>query len=157
MKKIKTKCHLCNVTTKNEVTPEICPQCGTSWTEPGETVVKMAYGQYVTGKVYGGWDGHLYLTNKRLFFYKISKIGSGAGGAVGGLVGGLIEGAINAVQRGEAIAFSLGYNEIASVEIRKRGLFGKDLFINSTDGESRKIQIGKIALWEAAINEVIPK
>ena len=157
MAKIKTKCHLCSGTTKSEVAPEYCPYCGTSLTQQAETAIKQAYSQFVTGKVYGGWDGFLYLTNMRLFFYKTSKIGGGAGGAVGGLVGGLIEGAINSVKKGDAIAFSLAYNEIVSVEVKKRGLFGKNLFINTTAGESHKIQTGKIATWETAINEVIPK
>ena len=155
MKKVKTKCHLCNDVTKSEEAPELCPSCGTSITEQNENVVKSSRAQFVTGKVYGGWDGVLYLTNERLFFYKISKIGGGVGGALGGAVGGLIEGAINASKRSEAIAFSLPFNEITSVEIKKRGLLGKDLFINTTTGESHKIQAPKVAEWEAAINGVL--
>ena len=158
MGKIKTKCHLCYEVTKGEEAPDFCPMCGTSLTDLSETQVKRAGAQLITGKVTEGWDGFLYLTNTRLFYYKVSKLGAGAAfAAAGGFVGGLIAGAISASKRGEALVFSLEFNEIASAEIRKRGMLGKDLFINTTAGESYKIQTPNVAQWETIINEVRAK
>ena len=158
MGKIKTKCHLCFGVAKGEEVPEFCPTCGTSLTDQSETQVKQARAQLITGKPTEGWDGFLYLTNTRLFYYKVSKLGvSSALAAGGGLIGGLISGAISASQRGEALVFSLGFSEIASAEVKKRGLVGKDLFVNTTAGESYKFQTGKVAEWETIINEVRAK
>jgi len=155
MGKIKTKCHLCYEVTTGEEAPDFCPTCGTSLTDQSETQVKRTGAQLITGKATEGWDGFLYLTNTRLFYYKASKLGAGAAfAAAGGLVGGLIAGAISASKRGAALAFSLEFNEIASAEIRKRGLLGKDLIINTTAGESYKIQTGSLVQWEAIINEL---
>jgi len=158
MGKIKTKCHLCFEVSKSEEAPEFCTTCGTSLTDQSETQVKRAGAQLITGKATEGWDGFLYLTNTRLFYYKVSKIGPGAAlAAGGGLVGGLIAGAMSSSKRGDALVFSLAFNEIASAEIRKRGLLGKDLFINTTAGESYKIQTANVAQWETIINEVRAK
>jgi len=154
MRKIKTKCHLCYEVSAGEEVPDFCPTCGTSLKDQGETQVKRAGAQLITGKVTEGWDGFLYLTNKRLFYYKVSKLGAGAAvAAAGGFVGGLIAGAVSASK--QALVFSLEFDKIASAEVRKRGLLGKDLFINATTGESYKIQTSNVASWEAEINNVI--
>jgi len=151
MAKIKTQCHLCGHTTKSETALVICPLCRTSQYDRREIEIKRTAAKMITGTM-KGWNGGLFLTNYRLFYYKTYPVGASAAGWIGGALGELIVSLITRAKVEDALAFSLTPNEIAYVALGNRGMLGNDLIINTISGETYRFQTYNSIEWEAAIN-----
>ena len=149
MSKIKEKCHVCQNIFKSEQPPEFCKYCGADLLNPLNESAQIKS----IGIEYDGWSGSLILTNKRLMFVKIFKVG-GVGGALGGVIGGIVNAAVSASMqsKGESLGLSIPLGSIQTAEIAKKA-FSRVLVISNNDGSQYKLPIPKkhIEEWKNSI------
>ena len=139
MKKFKAKCPVCRNSTKGEAPPASCKYCNADLINPqNESIQKR-----IISMIYDGWQGSLILTNRRLIFFRVTRVGSG--GTIGG---GIIAAVSISELRNQRLSFSIPVSTIQSAEIVKHGLLGQALLIRVNDGTLHELSLSKKRLEE---------
>lgn len=146
----KIKCHICNTINKEKTQPIVCSACKTDLLNPdSETILKKVSCALLVGGQKGsfgesGWNGELFLTNKRLFFIKSSPIQIEVGRAF----------AVTGID-----SFNLFPNSIKQFEIEESGKKGINDKYRITTDESELIRFSIPAKffmeWKQAIESFI--
>jgi len=132
MKKIKTTCHVCNLTMTtpgNQEVPSFCEFCGANLLNPNEELRVL---DTTIGAEAGGIKADVVsvvITNKRIIFTgeKSSKASS-IGWLLGGLIGGLIAGAFSGSKSERMQVVSVKFEDMVSLDVA----FGTKLLNKNT-------------------------
>lgn len=142
MSKFKTKCHICRHSTKGETPPASCKYCNADLLNPQNESLK----KQMMNVLYDGWQGSLILTDRRLIFFRVTRVGSGSTTILGGIFAAdsILE------LRKQRLSFSIPVSSIQSVEI---GLSGQTLLVRVNDGTLYELPLPKKRLeeWKDAI------
>lgn len=138
MAKDKIKCHICGKKMRTDVIPANCVQCQADLLHPeNELLQNTTWSLYYEKSVNGfAPQGILYLTNKRLFFTKMSKTANTIS-MIGGALGVLIATLIN-IKGGDYLVFDIPLDNITTVEEVKIKMT-KIISIHTKDGKEYKI------------------
>jgi len=133
MAKPRAKCHICNKPIKAD-SKDVCVKCGADLLHPeNEIKYKEKSCQYLTNRLGVGWEGMLYMTDKRVFFYQTAPL----------LIGlGLIE------YKSSKISFSLTPQNVHSSEKNVSVMFSSTLTIKDTDGNEYRISMSRKSVEE---------
>jgi len=168
MRKIKTTCHVCDLTMKtpgDQEAPSFCEYCGANLLNPSDET-RALDSIYISTEA-GGIKADVVtviLTNKRIIFTgekSAEGAGSWIGWMLGGLIGGLIAGAISGAKGDRRQVVSVKFENMASLDVE----FGTKLLnknskfftIHDKDGNSYAFQPGKKEAepWEDEIRKRI--